>query len=110
MNMFCFNHQQAEPESTPLEGSNPLNEDPPDTVEEFVDDFNITVGAYTDSIQVYVEAVQAVEEANLLGEQVVNMVSGGKEGSSASGLISRFRVWARSEEYWWLAILYIAVM
>ena len=64
-----------EPESAPFEGSNPLNVDPPDTVEEFAVDLNVSVGAYTDSIQLYEEAVEAVEEANLLGEQVVNLVS-----------------------------------
>ena len=103
---LCFNHQQAEPESTPLEGSNPLNDDPPVTVEEFVDDFNVSVGTYADSIQVYMEAVEAVEEANLLGEQVVNLVSGKNEGRSASELISGFWVWRRSEDtYWWLATM-----
>ena len=61
------------------------------------------MGAYADSIQVYVEAVEAVEEVNLLGEQVVNLVSGGNEGRSAGGCISGFWVLKRSEGYWWLA-------
>lgn len=59
---------------TPDVGANPLNEDPPSSVEEFARDFNYTVDRYIESVSAYQEAVAEVEEANELGEKVVNLV------------------------------------
>lgn len=60
--------------TNPLNGSNPLNEDPPDSTSDFVEALNVTVLSYVDSVMEYEEAVQAVIETNELGEQVINSV------------------------------------
>jgi len=60
---------------TPDIGANPLNEDPPSSVEEFARDFNYTVDRYIESVSAYQEAVAEAEGVNELGERVVNLVS-----------------------------------
>ena len=55
--------------------ANPLNEDPPSSVEEFARDFNYTVDRYIESVNTYQEAAAEAEEVNELGERVVNLVS-----------------------------------
>ena len=62
----------------PLNGSdiNPLNADPPEDAGEFVERLNISALEYSQSVGEYEEVLLAVEEANSLGEMVVNLVSG----------------------------------
>lgn len=60
--------------TNPLNGSNPLNEDPPDSTSDFVEALSDSVVSYVDSVMDYEEAVQAVIETNELGEQVTNTV------------------------------------
>ena len=71
----------------PLNGSgiNPLNTDPPEDAGEFVERLNISALEYSQSISEYEEVLLAVEEANSLGEMVVNLVSEWvREGGSVS--------------------------
>ena len=60
--------------SSPLNGSNPLNEDPPETTAEFVEELNGTVSTFIDSVLVYEEAVREANDVNELGELVLNSV------------------------------------
>lgn len=61
------------PES-PLNGSNPLNIDPPDTAESFVESFNDDALRFIEEVSGYELMLQEVEEANTLGEQLINLV------------------------------------
>lgn len=58
----------------PLNGSNLLNEDGPESVEEFADNFNSSALAFVEDVVDYREVLQEVEDANVLGEQLVNLV------------------------------------
>ena len=58
----------------PLEGTNPLNEDSPDSLEDFVETLNTSVLDYNDRVTEYEEALMEVESTNIIGEQVVNLV------------------------------------
>lgn len=59
---------------TPLNGTNPLNIDPPDSVESFANNFNTSAVEYINEIEEYEEILAEVEEANNLGGQVVDLV------------------------------------
>lgn len=58
----------------PLDGTNLLNEDTPDSAEDFADSFDSSALDYIDEVVDYHEIVQEIEEANTLGEQLVNLV------------------------------------
>ena len=58
----------------PLAGSNPLNEDPPNSLEDFVGDFNSTLLDFVDSVEDYEDVLMDYEETNVLGERVINLV------------------------------------
>ncbi len=58
----------------PLSGSNPLNEDPPETTEEFVTNFNESAIGYLDEIESYELILNEVEETNSIGEEFINLV------------------------------------
>ena len=59
---------------TPLNGTNPLNVDPPDSVESFAEGFNASAIEYIDEVETYEEILAEVEEVNTIGGQVVNLV------------------------------------
>ena len=56
-------------------GSNPLNVDPPQTAEDFVSNFNDGAIGYLDEIESYALIVDEVEEANTIGEELINLVT-----------------------------------
>ena len=58
----------------PLNGTNPLNVDPPDSVESFAENFNASALEYIDEVEIYEEILAEVEEVNALGGQVVDLV------------------------------------
>ena len=64
-----------------LDVTNPLNEDTPDSVEEFADRFNSSVLDYIDEVLDYHEAVKEIEDTNTLVEQLVNLVRANQANS-----------------------------
>ena len=60
----------------PLNGDNIFNEDRPESVEEFADNFNSSALGFLEDVVDYQEVLQEVEGANILGEQLVNLVRG----------------------------------
>lgn len=56
----------------PLDGSNPLNVDPP---EDFFSDFNVSVIDYLEDVVHYQELLEEVETTNMLAERFINLVS-----------------------------------
>lgn len=68
-------HQANHIPDVPLEGSNPLNEDPPDTIQDFFENLNSSILDYNDQVIAYEEAVREVEQTNTIGEQLVNLVN-----------------------------------
>ncbi len=62
-------------EDTPLDGTNPFNDDPPDSVESFADSFNISVVDYVEEVELYEEVLEEVMEINEIAGRVVDLVS-----------------------------------
>ncbi len=62
-------------EDTPLDGTNPFNEDPPDSVESFADSFNVSVVDYIEEVEFYEEVLEEVMEINEIAGNVVDLVS-----------------------------------
>lgn len=58
----------------PLNGSNPLNVDPPETVTDFVGNFNSSAFMYLEEVEDYVVLLQDIQDTNALGEQFINLV------------------------------------
>lgn len=59
----------------PLNGSNPLNVDPPETQTDFLSDFNASAVDFIEEVVQYQEVLEEVEAANMLAEQLINLVS-----------------------------------
>ena len=59
----------------PAMGTNPLNEDPQSSIEQFAGGFNVSVSQYNVDVEAYQQALSEVEEVNELGDQIVNLVS-----------------------------------
>ena len=57
----------------PLNGSNPLNVDPPETMD-FVQNFNASAIGYVEEVIDYQELLQEVEDTNTIGEELINLV------------------------------------
>ncbi len=72
MPLYNYSQENSVPE-VPLNGSNPLNVDPPETPD-FVETFNASAIGYIEEVIEYQELLQEVEETNTLGEQLVNLV------------------------------------
>ena len=72
MTTHVFIQENVVPD-VPLNGSNPLNEDPPDTMD-FVETFNASAIGYIDEVIEYQELLQDVEEVNMIGEELINLV------------------------------------
>ena len=71
---FLSELQENTVPDVPLDDTNPLNEDTPDSAEDFADNFNSSALDYVDEVLDYHEVVQEIEDANILGEQLVNLV------------------------------------
>ena len=72
MNAYTQDHTA---EDTPLDGTNPFNEDPPDSVESFADSFNVSVVDYVEEVELYEEVLEEVMEINEIAGNVVDLVS-----------------------------------
>lgn len=68
----------------PAMGTNPLNEDPPSSIEQFAGGFNVSVNQYNVDVEAYQQALSEVEEVNELGDQIVNLVSEDEQAGQAS--------------------------
>ena len=58
----------------PLHDSNPLNEDPPETLEDFLSDLNVSAIGYIEEVAYYQQVLEELGETNMLVEQFINMV------------------------------------
>lgn len=58
-----------------LNGSNPLNVDPPETETDFLSDFNASVIDFVEEVIHFQEILEEVEATNMLAEQLINLVS-----------------------------------